>query len=102
MQRRRDTLRVEDCELRLVGWASVARSKKATFRDSGMRGGCPFCVFAVPMCGFMLLGCAGRLAGRPKAGPIGLHTLVWWPIFGESEGEGRGVGFSAAAGWPAA
>ena len=78
MQRRRVTLMVHFSELGLVGRASVARSKKATFRDPGTRGGVSVFrfygphfshsnVWTVPIFGFHVLRIR-RPAGRPAEG----------------------------------
>ena len=47
MQRLRDSLGVDFTQLRLVGRASVARSKKVTFRGPGNFQSCPFRILSV-------------------------------------------------------
>ena len=47
MQRLRDSLGVDFTQLRLVGRASVARSKKVTFRGPSNFQSCPFRILSV-------------------------------------------------------
>jgi len=111
VQRLRDSPGVRFTELRLVRRASVARSKKATFRGPSEIQSCPFRILSVAgsrgsprrrrrriFRGFW--GSArARALEKSLCFPLPYrppHIHVWGPIFGESEGERSGVGFSAA------
>ena len=120
MERLRDFFGVHFRQLRLVGRASVARSKKVTFRGPSNFQSCPFRILSVagPPTSVTRARPGSRLPA-PKApdfsGILGVlqspipweilmfplpyrppHIHVWGPIFGESEGVRSGVGFSAA------
>jgi hypothetical protein len=111
VQRLRDSPGVRFTELRLVRRASVARSKKATFRGPSEIQSCPFRILSVAgsrgsprrrrrriFRGFW--GSArARALEKSLCFPLPYrppHIHVWGPIFGESEGVRSGVGFSAA------
>ena len=116
MERPRDFFGVRFTQLRLVGRASVARSKKVTFRGPSNFQSCPFRILSVagPPTSVTRARPGSRLPA-PKApdfsGILGVlqspipweilmfplpyrppHIHVWGPIFGESEGVRSGVG----------